>query len=215
MKNGRFNQDMFNHMTIEEKLAISTLDFDTCERIYAANVNTSSTGYIRRKCMFTRSVLSDNGKRILDYINKSTNHPAHIWEIPKGRPKTKINETDLECAYREFTEETGIPKSHIRVIDRKKYIYTFTEDGVRYEYIYYLAVYVGQRLLTGVPFARTTQLAEVIDVQWMDARQLENMSNPSINCNKEIGSFAKKIISIVKRFIKQSYRQPIPMSINV
>ena len=51
-----------------------------------------------------------------DLIN-STNHiyDTPEWEIPKGR--RNIKETDMECAIREFGEETGIYKDSYVILD--------------------------------------------------------------------------------------------------
>ena len=40
------------------------------------------------------------------------------WHFPKGRPQT--HEAELQCALREFEEETCISKHQVRVLDRQK-----------------------------------------------------------------------------------------------
>ncbi|WP_152049877.1 bis(5'-nucleosyl)-tetraphosphatase [Tautonia marina] len=49
---------------------------------------------------------------------------ADRWDLPKGR--VDPGESDLECAYREFEEETGIARSSI-VLD----------ESFRFELVYY------------------------------------------------------------------------------
>jgi 8-oxo-dGTP pyrophosphatase MutT (NUDIX family) len=61
------------------------------------------------------------------------------WEFPKG--KRNLNESDLDCALREFEEETGISKHKIRLIEN---VLPFEEiflgtDGKSYKYKYFLA----------------------------------------------------------------------------
>lgn len=61
------------------------------------------------------------------------------WGFPKGRKKR--GETDLECAIREFTEETNISESEINILKNVKPIceeLTGT-NGIKYRHIYYLA----------------------------------------------------------------------------
>lgn len=61
------------------------------------------------------------------------------WGFPKGRKKR--GETDLECAMREFYEETNISKNDIKVLKNVKPIVeelTGT-NGIKYKHIYYLA----------------------------------------------------------------------------
>ena len=46
---------------------------------------------------------------------QSTKWSETEWEFPKGRRNFK--EKDLDCALREFEEETGLPKKNIKVIE--------------------------------------------------------------------------------------------------
>jgi 8-oxo-dGTP pyrophosphatase MutT (NUDIX family) len=60
--------------------------------------------------------INDTTISIKDIIeNSPTNWEDTEWEFPKGRRNSK--EKDLECALREFEEETGISKSKINIIE--------------------------------------------------------------------------------------------------
>lgn len=61
------------------------------------------------------------------------------WGFPKGRRNNC--ETSLECAIREFKEETGYSESDISLIDNiKPFIENFIgTNGVKYRHIYFLA----------------------------------------------------------------------------
>jgi 8-oxo-dGTP pyrophosphatase MutT (NUDIX family) len=61
------------------------------------------------------------------------------WGFPKGRKKR--GESDLECAIREFCEETDIKESDINVLKNIKPIEEelIGTNGVKYKHIYYLA----------------------------------------------------------------------------
>ena len=62
------------------------------------------------------------------------------FELPKGR--REIRENDLECAKREFEEETGYNDEEYTVINDCKPLYEiFTgTNGVDYKHIYFLAI---------------------------------------------------------------------------
>jgi 8-oxo-dGTP pyrophosphatase MutT (NUDIX family) len=47
--------------------------------------------------------------------NSKTNWDETEWEFPKGR--RNYQEKDIDCALREFEEETGIPKKNIVVVE--------------------------------------------------------------------------------------------------
>lgn len=70
------------------------------------------------------------------------------WGFPKGR-KTK-GESDLECAIREFCEETGMSSSDIKIITNiKPIIENMTgTNGVSYRHIYYVAEYIGTNVIS-------------------------------------------------------------------
>lgn len=61
------------------------------------------------------------------------------WGFPKGR-KDK-NETTIECAIREFSEETGINTNKIKIINNIKPIEEnlIGTNGIPYRHIYYIA----------------------------------------------------------------------------
>jgi 8-oxo-dGTP pyrophosphatase MutT (NUDIX family) len=60
------------------------------------------------------------------------------WEIPKGKRQNK--ETDLQCAVREFSEETGLSADNIRIYKNVvplEEIYTGI-NGIEYKHIYFI-----------------------------------------------------------------------------
>ena len=75
----------------------------------------------------------------LQYITDRvhTNFKEPEWGFAKGR--RNLHETDLKCAMREFTEETGYSSDAIRVLSRSPFIEIFHgSDGKVYKNKYYL-----------------------------------------------------------------------------
>ena len=118
---------LFNNMTNEEKVDILSLDFGQIwyriwlinpESIYSHHdkrLNSDEYAkYVVCKKQFERSFLVDHGERLRNLINKSAN-TGTLWEIPKGR-KSIPEERDVNCAVREFEEETGITPSHYKIL---------------------------------------------------------------------------------------------------
>jgi len=77
-----------------------------------------------------------------DYFNKNFeneyNQPE--WGFPKGRRNN--NEKNLQCALREFNEETSLMKDDILVLNK---LYPFNEiftgtDGIIYKHVYFIAI---------------------------------------------------------------------------
>ena len=90
---------------------------------------------------YTQLKISNDLDLNLDfYINNVTPlYKSNEWGFPKGR--RNHNESTIECAIREFSEETGIDKSKINII---KNILPIEENligtnGIPYRHIYYIA----------------------------------------------------------------------------
>jgi len=61
-------------------------------------------------------LVNDKVVTLKDLVDRSTTSwQEQEWEFPKGRRNYKEN--DMECAFREFEEETGISKRNIQIIE--------------------------------------------------------------------------------------------------
>jgi 8-oxo-dGTP pyrophosphatase MutT (NUDIX family) len=116
-------QAIIDEMSIEEKERILELPFDTLwnEMWGDTNLQYRSEEHASKKKFDSLKegiIFDDNDKLITlnDIVKSSNTHWKETeWEFPKGRRNQK--EKDLECALREFEEETGIPKSDITIIE--------------------------------------------------------------------------------------------------
>ena len=91
------------------------------------------------------------------------------WTFPKGRPHS--NERDIDCAMREFEEETGIKSTRLCMISEKslKEVYTGT-NGIVYETHYFIAT-----VDEDSPSVKSTnrhQIEEVSDVAWISPKEI-------------------------------------------
>ena len=96
--------------------------------------------------------------------NSKTRWNETEWEFPKGRRNNK--EKDLECALREFEEETGISKNKISVIEN---IMPFEEIFIgtnhkSYKHKYFLA-YMEEEKEEMVDLEHY-QITEVSTIEW-------------------------------------------------
>jgi 8-oxo-dGTP pyrophosphatase MutT (NUDIX family) len=120
-------QIMFNEMSMEEKELIQTNNFDTLWKLMWGIQDTSHQSQFKKEEMASLNKFESlkqglpiglNGDIVtLDSIiaNSTSNWTETEWEFPKGR--RNFQEKDLECALREFEEETGISKQHIKIIE--------------------------------------------------------------------------------------------------
>ena len=118
---------MFNEMSMEEKELIQTNNFDTLWKLMWGIQDTSHQSQFKKEEIASLNKFDAlkqglpiglNGDIVtLDAIiaNSTSNWIETEWEFPKGR--RNFQEKDLECALREFEEETGISKQHIKIIE--------------------------------------------------------------------------------------------------
>jgi 8-oxo-dGTP pyrophosphatase MutT (NUDIX family) len=118
-------QSIFNEMSISEREKIRTHDFDT---LWNTMWSTTYLG-TQYKCEESSSQkkfeslkagvpMGPNNEIItLDTIinNSNTKWTETEWEFPKGR--RNYQEKDLDCAIREFEEETGFSKKDIKIVE--------------------------------------------------------------------------------------------------
>lgn len=90
---------------------------------------------MRRCC----SVFKSNMEKYMDeFTDEKKGQDGNSWGFSKGRKH--VYEDELDCALREFEEETTIPKKDVQVLKIKPYkeFYTGT-DGKPYSTVYYVA----------------------------------------------------------------------------
>lgn len=100
---------------------------------------------------------------ILDEIGEFWEEPE--WGFPKGRRHLK--ETDLECAEREFQEETGFTSDDYKILYNVSPLeeYFIGSNSVRYKHIYYFAKITTNREQKVDP-NNIQQICEVGNVGW-------------------------------------------------
>lgn len=136
------------------------------------NVNTLSklNFYIKRKSKFESTFACDNGERLRNLM-EGTNNIELSWEIPKGRKQH--TETKIDCAIREFEEETGFGVGNYTLmfdIDPIKEI--FVSMGIQYTHVYYLA-FAHKSFDPDKVFHNRQNMSEIDSVKWVDLDELK------------------------------------------
>jgi len=133
---------LFNMMTFDEKRTLREYDsFDTIRLIIGLKrESVYKTEYDEAKIKFTTLQKHNDGNMIHKLLDKSyTRWTTPEWGLPKGRKGRK--EFEIECAVREFSEETGIKYKNICVYRNVKPLEEIYKgiNGVIYKHVYYLA----------------------------------------------------------------------------
>ena len=127
------------------------------------------------------------------FVDKSaTRYETSEWEFPKGR--RNLNESDKECAEREFHEETGyIKDDYTLVLNLKPLTEEYVgENKVRYKHVYYVGYLknIQKPLVLG-----KDQLSEIKDIRWMTKEE-------SLACIRDYHHTRFHVIHSIFDFIK-------------
>ena len=119
--NKRYLLNIINEMTINEKNRLLTNDFDTLwnelwgENIgiqYRGEEKTSKEKFNSLKLGITLKTIKYDLQLLIEESPNNWQEPE--WGFPKGR--RNYQEKDLNCALREFEEETGCNKNSLKII---------------------------------------------------------------------------------------------------
>ncbi len=134
-----FIKNLIDEMTFDEKKRLLNDDFDTIwyELWNSKNSRIAIECYSSAKENFSNIDISS-------FINKDTILRDTKWcDREYGFPKGRRNnyETSLQCAMREFEEETSLTKDDYNIIDDKLFFIEkyLGSDGEQYKHIYFLA----------------------------------------------------------------------------
>jgi 8-oxo-dGTP pyrophosphatase MutT (NUDIX family) len=193
-------ENIINEMSISEKNRILTEPFENLwkqmwgntltnqykneEQISCKKFELIKTGIIINNELISLKELIDNSK---------TKWEEPEWEFPKGRRNFK--EKDLECALREFEEETGIISSKITIIEN---VLPFEEIFIgtnhkSYKHKYFLAC-----MNEHEEYLNKFQVTEVSKLEWKTINQCLESIRPYNLEKKQV------IININK--VLQEYR---------
>ena len=138
----------FNLITTNEKNLIKNNDFKYLwNELWGNSTNIDNNEYKESMEKFNLLkngfVLKKNEINIYISLDKIMNNTTYCyyepeWGFPKGRRNNK--EKNIECAKREFEEETNIRDNEINVINMSPLEETYiASNGLKYKHIYYVS----------------------------------------------------------------------------
>jgi 8-oxo-dGTP pyrophosphatase MutT (NUDIX family) len=141
---GRYNAaneasvlSLIEHMTANEKILLLLGNFDVLW--FLIWLDSKNGPYASARAYFQGAFGGDSGREKLGkLVRRAQSHGQCRWEIPKGRLNT--GETTLECAQREFSEETGVGRDSYKMVPNfiKKHLHK-DASGI-YHSTFYLAL---------------------------------------------------------------------------
>ena len=153
---------LLNYMTLEEIDVIKNNNFtDIWNNLWNINENNKilnlryENEYLNSKDKFEKI-----DKSVFEKIKIIYNEPE--WGFPKG--KKNRYETNLDCALREFNEETGMNKIIIlNSINPINEIFYGT-NNIKYKHIYYISLY--DDIINIIDKSYLNDCNEISDIEW-------------------------------------------------
>lgn len=190
-------QRLFKGMTPEEKNAIICTDFETLwSKVFIrkdGKYNLAKSKY-EQLCTGVSSTTSNANTTITvsltkkktvctlyELIDKNVSMCKDTsWGFPKGGRESK--ETSVECAIREFCEETNYTFTDIDMTTDKCICEQFEgTDGKVYRYIYFISKFISNYDPYVDPFNQHQQY-EIKDVKWVTSKSVSDILD-SRKCN--------------------------------
>ena len=157
-------QLLFNRMSVFEKDVLLKKSFNNLwNNLWYSNVS-SNKDYLRSLKKFKQIDINN-------YLNNSNiNYLYNEWEIPKGR--RNLNETDLECAVREFKEETNISTNDYDLLDIKPFEEEYTgSNNIIYKNVYYIGKIKNNDYNLKLNRNNENQISEIRTIKWLDKNE--------------------------------------------
>ena len=135
--------------------------------------------------------------------NSDNRYSDTEWGFPKGRRNN--NEKDIECANREFYEETNYKNNEYQILNMEKQIEVYTSiNNVKYKHIYYIS-----QIMTNkepiIDSNNKNQTDEIGDIKWLNyydsIEKLRNYHLEKINVLNNIHNQIKYLLFNFKEII--------------
>lgn len=183
--NARYNKyddeslcTLLGKMTNEEKLELMSMDFNRI--IYKFNFLKGgykeadavlSSRYERLKEAFDRNFGNDAGRAKLKMLASRVGSTDLLWEFPRGRAYR--GELSMNCAMREFYEETGISSDEYFMLPGETFRLVQSDDGRDYTSHYYVGVMYQPRNVY-LNLTNYHQVHEVADLRFIPLDELRH-----------------------------------------
>ena len=193
-------QNSINEMSLVEKKQILEESFDSLwKMMWGGSVNggqyrNEELASSKKFDLITSGILSSSNKRITlqELVESSSTHWTETeWEFPKGRRNHQ--EKDLDCALREFEEETGYSNDDILVIEN---ILPFEEIFIGSNHKSYKNKYFLAYMNENIDKLQSFQKSEVSKIEWKTIDECLESIRP-YNLEK------KRIINNIYRLLQE------------
>jgi 8-oxo-dGTP pyrophosphatase MutT (NUDIX family) len=179
-----------SNMTIDEQKAISTEKFEKLwTKLWGNSRDVTSPEYETALKKFE----SIDKQKITKDVPSKFSEPE--WGFPKGRRMR--GETDLECAIREYFEETNIVGEAYEIQEQMVFTEVFRgTNNVEYKHIYFVALLKDSSYINLSQKLTPAQRREISSVGWKTLKECKNITRPHYSERKKMITELEKTISL-------------------
>ncbi len=161
---------LVGNMTIREQKMIVTESFETAWKSVWGDDHLSAD-FITSQQKFSQLNIADI------VTNNASPYEEPEWGFPKGR---RIRgESDVDCALREFGEETNIPRDSFIVLKNIRIEETFEGlNGIQYKHVYFVALLQKPDMVNLTQRFTSMQRREISGIEWKTWAECENHIRP-------------------------------------
>ena len=181
------------NMTIAEQQSIVTESFEAIwTNLWGNKRDLESNEYISAKSKFETL----DRRLLVSLVPSKFSEPE--WGFPKGRRMR--GETDVQCAEREFFEETNIPKDSYVLRPDISFTETFTgTNGIRYQHIYFIACMKDSKIMNLKQKFTANQRREISAIAWRSLTECKHITRPHyVERKRMISELERRISSASK-----------------
>ena len=177
------------NMTLKEQSLMVCEPFDVLWKMLWGE-DRNSSDYLPSKEKFNQI------DRLSLMMNNISTYTEPEWGFPKGRRMR--GETDLNCAIREFGEETNIPRDSYIVLKNITLEETFVGlNGVPYRHVYFVALLRNPEMVNLNQKFTVMQRREISAIGWKSFEEAEALVRPH---HIERSSMLIKLRSVLETF---------------
>ena len=179
---------LLSNMTAAEHLTLKTISF---EQLWTQHWG---IGHDRHSREYEISKEKFELLNISELLENVAGYPEPEWGFPKGRRFHR--ELDIECATREFSEETNIPRESFVLC--KNLVLTETFDGtngISYKHNYYIGVLRTPDMLNLLQDMTSMQQREVSAINWKSMSECRALTRPHYLQREEMLNAFERILN--------------------
>jgi ADP-ribose pyrophosphatase YjhB (NUDIX family) len=186
VKDVEYISRLFKNMTVKEQYLIISEPFDTIWKSLWGDDHQSSDYKMSYQKFYELNLQDLVYKNFSMYIEPE-------WGFPKGR---RIRgESDIDCAIREFNEESNIPREAYTLLKNIRLEETFEGlNGVRYKHIYFVGLLQKPKIIDIFQRFTPMQRREISAIRWMTWSECEREIRPHHNQRQSMMNDLKSII---------------------